>query len=445
MRLRLSVLLVVPVLFLSACGQSPVQERTLANGLHVIVKVDNRSPVVVQQIWYRVGSIDEPAGKGGISHVLEHMMFKGTQRVGPGEFSKIIARNGGRENAFTNTDYTAYFQTLEKSRLPIAMELEADRMHNLVIDPKEFSKEVAVVMEERRLRTDDKPEGRLYESFRATSFHAHPYGKPIIGTMQELRSLTAEDLTAWYKRWYAPNNATLVIVGDVEPEAVFELARKYYGGIPSQKLPARSLPAEPPQKAMRRITLRIPAQVPQMLIGFHTPVLKGTADEWEPYALDVLAGVLDGGDSARFTSHLIREQQVAAGAGAGYDDVARAPSQFMIQATPFNGKTVASLEKALIAEIDKLKNEPVSDAELNRIKAQVIAEDVYQQDSMFYQGMEIGMLTVSGLNWHVGEHYVERINGITAKQVMAVARKYLVPENMTVAILEPVHGGKGAK
>jgi len=445
MRLRLSVLLVIPFLFLGACSKAPVQERTLGNGLRVIVKVDNRSPVVVQQIWYRVGSIDEPAGKGGISHVLEHMMFKGTRKVGPGEFSKIIARNGGRENAFTNTDYTAYFQTLEKSRLPVAMELEADRMHNLVIDPKEFSKEVAVVMEERRLRTDDKPEGRLYEAFRAEAYKTHPYGKAIIGTMQELKSLTAKDLTDWYQDWYAPNNATLVIVGDVDPDAVFALAEKYYGGIPSRELPVRNLPAEPEQKAERRITLRIPAQVPQLLIGFHAPVLTGSADEWEPYALDVLAGVLDGGDSARFTSHLVREQQVAASAGAGYDAVARAPSLFMIQATPFNGKTVAVLEKALMAEIDKLKTEPVSDAELNRIKAQVVASDVYQRDSMFYQGMEIGMLTVSGLDWRVGDHYVERINAITADQVNAVARKYLVPENMTVAVLEPVRGNKEAK
>ena len=443
MQRRLSVLLVLSVFMLAAC-QSSVEEKTLDNGMRIIVKVDNRSPVVVSQIWYRIGSMDEQPGSTGISHVLEHMMFKGTQKLRPGEFSKIIARNGGRENAFTSHNYTAYFQTLEKSRLPVALELEADRMQNLVFNEAELKREVLVVMEERRLRTEDKPEGMLYETFRETAFTTHPYGRPIIGSMADLRSLTTTDLSNWYKKWYSPNNATLVVVGDVDPGEVFALAKKHFGPVPSRPLAARVIKPEPQQKEARRAILKIPAQVPRIMIGFHTPVILGDKQEWEPYALDVLAGVLDGGDSARFSSRLVREQRIAASAGAGYDSIARAPSMFTIDATPFNGRSVEDLEKALIEQIEEIKKDPVSQAEIDRVKAQVIASDVYQRDSMFYQGMEIGMLTMSGLDWRIGDRYVDRINSVTAEQIQKVANKYLNPENMTTAILYPIRPGEKA-
>lgn len=443
MHRRLSVLLVLSAFLLTAC-QSSTEEKTLANGMRIIAKVDDRSPVVVSQIWYRIGSMDEQQGRTGISHVLEHMMFKGTEKLKPGEFSKIIARNGGRENAFTSQDYTAYFQTLEKSRLPIALELEADRMQNLVFDENEFKREVSVVMEERRLRTEDKPEGMLYETFRETVFAVHPYGRPIIGSMADLRSMTVKDVSDWYRKWYAPNNATLVVVGDIDPAEVFALAKKFFGPIPSRPLPKRAVQPEPEQKQARRAVLKIPAQVPRIMIGFHTPVIRGTKQEWEPYALDVLAGILDGGDSARFSSRLVRQQRVASSAGAGYDSVARAPSMFTIDATPFNGRSVDDLEKALMQQIKEIKEKPASQAEMDRVKAQVIASDVFQRDSMFYQGMEIGMLTMSGLDWRIGDEYVDNINRVTAEQVQQVAKKYLVENNSTTAILQPVNTGKKA-
>lgn len=439
MRLSFAGFLILLPIALTACSK-PVHEAVLDNGLRVIVRPDTRSPVVVSQIWYRVGSMDEQPGKTGISHVLEHMMFKGTKTLKPGEFSRIIAENGGRENAFTSQDYTAYFQTLEKSRLPIAFRLEADRMNNLKIDADEMKKEVPVVMEERRLRTEDKPTGKLYEAFRELAYQAHPYGKPIIGSMADLRGLTAKDLESWYRHWYAPNNATLVVVGDVVPSEVFALARKYYGAIPRRELPKRNIPVEPKQTKMRRTEVAIPAQVPHIIIGFHTPVLRGLKEEWEPYALDVLAGVLDGGDSARLSRELIRKQRTASSASAGYDAIARAPSMFVLDGAPANGKTIKQLEQALLEQIKRVRDETVTPEELERVKAQVTASDVYQRDSMFYQGMEIGMLGMSGLDWRLGDAYVDKINEVTAKQVQQVARKYLVESNMTVATLKPIKG-----
>ena len=436
------VLLAVAALLLAAC--SPVEEVTLDNGLKVVVRADHRAPVVVSQIWYKVGASDEPDGLTGISHVLEHMMFKGTTKHPAGEFSRIIAENGGRENAFTGTDYTAYFQQLEKSRLPIAFELEADRMRNLVLDPKEFAKERKVVMEERRLRTDDQPEARAYERFMATAYTTHSYKNPIIGWMADLEKLTADDLVAWYRRWYVPNNATLVVVGDVDPDAVIALAREHFGPIPAGKVDGTAIPAEPPQTETRRSTISAPAQVPTLYMGFHAPAF-GPHDDWESYALAVLNGVLDGGDSARFARELVREQRVAASAGVGYSPTARHPVLFLINATPSAGRSVGELEQAILAQIERVQNEPVAPAELERVKAQVAAGNVYGRDSVFYQAMQMGMLETVGLDWRLLDRYVERVRAVTAEQVQAVARKYLVKSNMTVTVLEPQPGAVPAR
>jgi len=419
---------------LGACAH--VHETTLDNGLRVIVKPDRRSPVVVSQIWYKVGSGDEPSGLTGISHVLEHMMFKGSERLGPGEFSRIIAEHGGRENAFTSKDYTAYFQQLEKSRLPVSFELEAERMRKLRLLDEEFQKEVKVVMEERRLRTDDRPEGLLYEQFMVTAYQAHPYRNPIIGWMGDLKKLRVEDLGNWYRRWYAPNNATLVVVGDVEPRAVFDLANKYFGAIPRAEVAPSTVAAEPPQRDVRRTRVAAPAEVPSILLGFHVPRFQ-TGREWEPYALEVLAGVLDGGNSARFARELVREQQIANNANTDYSPVARHPGMFLISATPTRGHDSEELERALLAQIERLRREPVSDAELDRVKAQVVASNVFSRDSMFYQAMQIGMLETAGVGWGLMDDYVEGIRKVSARQVQEVAQRYLIEANLTVAVLDP--------
>ena len=271
--------LAVVGLLLAATAQAEVFEKTLSNGLKVIVKEDHRAPVIVQQIWYKAGSMDEITGKTGIAHVLEHMMFKGTKTVPMGEFSKRIAAAGGRENAFTSSDYTAYFQQLHKSKLPLAMQLESDRMHNLQLTEAEFSKEVNVVMEERRMRTDDEPRNLLNEKLMAAAYQEHPYQHPVIGWMNDLQTLSAADARDWYKSWYVPSNAVLVVAGDVKASEVFALAQRYYGVIPARKLPARKVFSEPPQLGVKRIVVKAPAQLPQVVMAYHAPTISDPENE----------------------------------------------------------------------------------------------------------------------------------------------------------------------
>lgn len=415
-------------------------EYRLDNGLKLIVREDHRAPVVVSQVWYKVGSSHEHRGITGISHVLEHMMFKGTRKLGPNEFSRIVAQNGGRENAFTGRDYTAYYQQLEKGRLAVSFELEADRMRNLSLKQEEFAKEVRVVMEERRLRTDDNPEALTYEQFNGVAFYNSSYRIPVIGWMDDLENLRIADLKAWYKTWYAPNNATLVVVGDVQPDQVFSLAKKYFGALKPSPLPTLKPRNEPVQTGMRRITVKAPAELPYLLMGYPVPVLNSAlaGDAWETYALEVLSALLSGGNSARFARHLVREQQIAASASTGYNLTARASDLFLIDGTPARGHSIEELEQALRGEIKRLQDTPVSDTELARVKTQVVANDIYQRDSTFGQAMQIGTLETVGLDWRLMDNYVEKINAVTAEQVQQVARKYLVDDRLTLAILDPL-------
>jgi zinc protease len=419
-----------------------VHEYRLDNGLRLLVQEDHRAPVVFSQVWYKVGSTYEHDGITGVSHVLEHMMFKGTRNLAPGEFSRRIAELGGRENAFTGRDYTAYFQTLERSLLETAFELEAERMRHLVLDPLEFAKEVKVVLEERRLRTDDNPRALTGERFNATAFLNSPARNPIIGWKQDLEALTLSDLEAWYGRWYAPNNATVVVVGDVDPEAVHTLAATHFG--PLQ--PAEIVPPKPrtevPQTGTRRISVRAPAELPYLVMGYKVPVLATAADTDEAYALEVLAGVLDGGDSARLARDLVRGRQLAAAAGAGYSLYSRMQDLFMLSGTPAEGRDVAALEAAFRDQVARLHETPVDADELQRIKAQVVASKVYERDSVFYQAMQLGMLETVGLGRERLDEYQARIRAVTPEQLRAVARKYLVDDGLTVAVLEPTGNGE---
>ena len=422
---------------LAAGADIRVHEYRLANGLKLIVQEDHRSPVVVSQVWYKVGSQDEVTGNTGLAHALEHMMFKGTRAVPAGQFSKIIAAAGGRENAFTGHDYTAYFQQLEKSKLGLAFKLEADRMQNLQFSPTEFAKEIKVVMEERRWRTEDKPQALVEEQLMATAFQEHPYRRPVIGWMDDLEHMTVDDAAAWYRHWYAPNNATLVVVGDVEPDAVLKLAQRWFGPVPARPLPVRKPMGEPEQKGIKRVNVKAPAELPYLLMGYHAPALQKPEQDWEPYALEILSGVLDGNASARLNRTLVRERRIASEVGAGYDLIARGPSTFMVEGTPSEGKTVADLEAAIREQLEKIKQEGITAEELQRVKAQVIAAQVYQRDSMFYQAMQIGQLETVGLSYKTLEIRLAKLKAVTADQVQAVARKYLTEDNLTVATLDP--------
>ncbi|MDS4040819.1 MAG: pitrilysin family protein [Candidatus Competibacter sp.] len=422
----------------STFAAAPVHEFILANGLKVLVREDHRAPVVVSQVWYKVGSSYEPSGLTGISHLLEHMMFKGTPDVPGGEFSRIIAANGGNENAFTSHDYTAYFQTLEKDRLELSFRLEADRMRHLLLKPEDVTKEAQVVAEERRLRTDDQPEALTQEQFLAAAYVTSPYRHPIIGWMQDIQAISPDDLRRWYQQWYAPNNATLVVVGDVDPAKVRELAEKHFGPLSPSTLAPLKPAAEVPQQGERRIMIKTPAEVPYVTLGYKAPTLKTATEDWEPYALVVLEGILDGGASARLSRNLIRGRQVAADADAGYSPASRLDELFVLAGNPAPGRTNAELEQALRTEVARLREEPVSADELARVVAQVVAADVYQQDSMFYQGMRLGTLETVGLGWNKLDDYVRRIQAVTPEQVREVARKYLTDDRLTVAILEPL-------
>ncbi|NOQ80265.1 MAG: insulinase family protein [Gammaproteobacteria bacterium] len=415
-----------------------ISEKTLENGLKVIVKPDHRAPVVISQVWYKVGSSYESGGTTGVSHVLEHMMFKGTEKYPTGEFNKIISRNGGEDNAFTSKDYTAYYQKLEKSRLKVSFEMESDRMRGLLLPKDEFDKEIMVVMEERRWRTDDKPQSLTYEQFYATAFDNSGYHNPTIGWMDDLKNMTVADLNAWYQRYYAPNNATLVVVGDVEPDAVFTLAEHYFGPLKPFKIEKLKPRVEREQKGTKRIEMTLEAKLPYIVMGYKVPVVNTAEIKWEPYALDLLAGILDGGDSARLSKNLIKGSKIATSAGAGYSMDAIIQALFLLDGIPAKGTTTAQLEVALLKELDEVKNNLVTEAELNRVKAQVISSAVYEQDSMFYQGMKIGIAETVGIGWQEESRYVEYIQAVTAEQIQQVAKKYFTPKTLTVATLKPI-------
>ncbi|NKB36320.1 MAG: insulinase family protein [Gammaproteobacteria bacterium] len=442
MRNYLNIGLTGILLCFAGLSQAQVHEFLLDNGLKVLVKEDHRAPIVVSQIWYKVGSSYEHDGITGISHALEHMIFKGTEKYPKGEFSRIISANGGQENAFTGTDYTAYFQTLEKSRLEISLRLEADRMRYLSLPEDEYLKEIKVVQEERRMRTEDNPGAFTREVAMATAFQTSPYRQPIVGWMADLETMKVDDLKRWYQKWYAPNNATLVIAGDVEPAYVHRLAKKYFAGFAAEDIDSPPAGKEVEQLGLKRVLVKRSAEVAQLMMAYKIPVLKSFlkadgAETWEPYALEVLAGVLDGGGSARFASRLVRGKEVASSVGAGYPLTSRLNSVFSVSGTPARGKSVEELEQAIREELVDLQEKPISDKELERVKAQVVSSDVYEKDSVFYQAMILGILETVGLSWHLVDEYVERVQAVTAAQVQEVANKYFVDDHLTIAVLEP--------
>ncbi len=436
------VTLILPAQAREATPTLPAAERTfthtLDNGLKIVVREDHRAPVMVSQVWYRVGSSYETPGLTGLSHMLEHMMFKGTSKVPGGEFSKIIANHGGSENAFTTYDYTAYYQVMSARYLPLSLELEADRMQNATFPADEFAKELRVVKEERRLRTEDDPNSLTYERFTAAAYLSSGYHNPVIGWMHDLDRLTVEDARQWYQQWYAPNNATLVVVGDVKAQEVFELAARYFGPLQRRALPRQQINREVAGVGERRQVVELPAKLPLLLVGYNTPGINTAQDENEVYALRMLAGVLDGGYSARIETELVRNQQIAASAGAGYSGFALGDTLFYISAIPSNGHSMEELEAALQEQLNRLQTELPTADELQRVRAQILSAEVYQQDSISSQANQIGKMESIGRSWQEADQLAEKLAQVTPEQIQAVARKYLVPARKTVTILKPL-------
>lgn len=411
-------------------------EYRLENGLKLVVREDHRAPVVVTQVWYKVGSSYEPQGLTGLSHALEHMMFKGTQKVPDGEFARIVAFYGGDNNAFTTDDYTAYYQVYTADKLALAVELEADRMQNLVLKPEEFAKEIQVVMEERRMRTDDSPQALAMERFMALTWLTSPARIPTVGWMSDLQAMKVEDLRRWYETWYVPNNATLVVAGDVKADAVKKLAEQYFGNIPAKPVPPVRVPVELPEPGDRSMVLSLPGKVPSLYLAFNVPSIV-TGKPGEAEALRMLAGVMDEGMSARLETRLVREQRVAAAVGSGYEPFSRGDSLFMVRAVPAPGRSIDELEAALLKEIENLKTEEIAASDLKRVYAGFLSSDVFERDSVQEQANSIGRLESVGLSWRTLDEWPKSLQKVDAEAVRAVARTYLIPSRRSVLRLLP--------
>lgn len=410
-----------------------VTEKVLPNGLKILLKEEHKAPVVTFQIWYKVGSRNEKLGTTGISHLLEHMMFKGTKKYGPKTFSQTVQRNGGNDNAFTGKDYTAYFETFAADRITISLDLESDRMQNLLLDLKEFEPERKVVMEERRMRTDDDPTATMVEEMTAAAFIAHPYEWPVIGWMADIGNITRDDLYNHYRMYYAPNNATLVVVGDFDTKALLPQIEKYFGRIPRGPAAPKVAATEPKQLGERRIIVKKQAELPAIFAGYHTPDIKHP----DSYALEVLQGILSSGKSSRLHKSLVYEKQLALYAGGDYDDIANDPNLFYVYAGVMPGKSTGEVEMALFEELEKLKNAPVTDDELQKAKNQIEASFIMGQDSVFYQAMLLGQFETVA-NWRLLEKYVDNIRAVTKEDIQRVAREYFSEDNRTVGILVPL-------
>ncbi len=414
---------------------------TLDNGMQVVVVPNHRAPVVVHTVWYRVGSADDPVGRSGLAHFLEHLMFKGTKTAPAGEFSNIVARNGGNDNAFTGSDFTGYYQKVARDRLELVMKLEADRMVNLAISDDVVLPEVGVVLEERRSRTDNNPGSLLGEQVRAAQYLAHPYGVPIIGWEHEIRDLTTEHALAFYRRHYAPNNAILVVAGDITAAELRPLAEATYGAIPRREIAPRARPQEPPQRAARRVELRDPrVRQVEWNRGYLAPSQSAGARE-HAFPLQVLAEIVGGGTTSRLYRSLVIERKVATSAGAWYDDVSLDRSRFAFYATPSPGVDVTVLEAAIDDEIARLLADGVTAEEVERIKRRMIAETTYARDSLYRAARAFGSALTSGLTVEDVEAWPERIGAVTAEQVNAAARAVLKPETSVTGVLLPADAG----
>ncbi len=419
-----------------SCSSAQTVSETLPNGLKVIIREDSRAPVVVSQIWYRVGSVDEINGWTGLSHALEHMMFKGTKKVPAGEYSRRISSLGGSDNAFTSNDQTVYYAKVAAEHLPEVLALEADRMTNLNFSDTDFQNEIKVIKEERRMRTDDQPTGILYEALYANAFIANPVRTPIIGWMDDLDHLQAKQLRIWYQRWYAPNNAAIVIVGDVKAKETMQIIRKQFGKIKPRTLPTRQLTAEPEQTGIKRVEVSASSELPMLALAYKVPRLQ-KVDDKEPYALSLLSDVLDGHAASRLSKRLVRERHIATNISAGYGGLQRGDALFVLSGIPAQGITLAELEKALKAEIADIAKNGVTQEELEVIHNQSDAYDVYEKDSMYAQAMSIGTLETNGFSYQDEEQMKQNERKITAEDIRQAA-KSLTDNKLTVITLKPL-------
>jgi zinc protease len=410
-----------------------VRETVLDNGLKVLLLEDHKSPAVTFQVWYRVGSRDEKDGKSGLSHFLEHMMFKGTDKVKPEEYARIIAKNGGRSNAFTSSDVTVYFATMSREKIDIAIELEADRMANALLGETFFEAEKKVIQEERRLRTEDNPVSALSEVASAVAFLVHPYRRPVVGWMQDIENLSRQDLVDHYKTYYVPNNAYVIVVGDFSTEQILPKIKAAFEKIPRGAEPPRVAVEEPPQSGERTVTLKKEAELPFLLAFYHAPTLKSA----DSFALDVLSVVLAGGRSSRLYHELLYQKRIVRSIDADYSGVSIDPAGFSVTAQLMPQKEPAEIAREIDGVLEKTKAELIADRELQKAKNQIEAAFVFAQDSIFGQALKIGYYEAVG-GWRLMDAYLQGIRKVTREDIRRVAKTYLERDRRTVGTMIPL-------
>jgi zinc protease len=410
------------------------QEHVLSNGMRVLLVEVPKAPVATVQVWYKVGSRNEVMGRAGLSHMLEHMMFKGTAKYPKGSFSRLIRKNGGMDNAFTSQDFTAYFENLAADRVQLALEMEADRMQGLILDVNELKTEREVVKEERRLRSEDDPQGALVEALFAQAYLSHPYHWPVIGWFGDLDAMTLDDLQRHYDTYYSPNNATLIVVGDIRAEQLLPTIKQLFEPIPRGPEPKPVATMEGEQKGERRFLLKREAQVPFVMMGYRVP--NYTSDD--SYALDVMESILSRGKSSRLYQSLVYDQKLSLAVGAEYGLMQTDPGLFYFYALVSPGQKVEVVEEALHKEIKRLQTDPPTEQELQRAKNQVEAARIFEQDSNFRHAMLLGQAESVGAGWRKVDQFLERIRAVTVKDVQRVAAQYLIEDARTVGTLIPV-------
>jgi zinc protease len=434
---RLFSVLVFVMFLLAAFSQNSfsagVQEFNLDNGLKVLLLEDHKSPAVTFQVWYRVGSRNEQDGKSGLAHFLEHMMFKGTPNTGPEEYSRIIAKNGGQTNAFTTADVTVYFATMSRDKIHIPLELEADRMVNALLDEKYFEAEKRVIQEERRLRVDDNPVAALGEVAGAVAYMVHPYRRPVIGWMHDIENLTRQDLVDFYKLYYSPNNAFIVVSGDFSTDEILPKIKAAYGKIPRGATPPKVQAAEPPQRGERRTVLKKEAELPFVMTYYHAPNLKSP----DSFALDLLTVILAGGRSSRLHQDLVYQKRLVRGVDADYSGASIDPTVFSVTAQLLPGKEPGPIQREIDGLIEKVKTELVGERELNKAKNQVEAAFIFGRDSIFGQAMKIGFYEAVG-DWRLMDRYIEGIRKVSREDIRRVAKQYLDSDRRTLGTLIPL-------
>ena len=415
-----------------------VAEHTLKNGMKVIVIPDRRAPVVTHMVWVRVGSADEELGKSGIAHYLEHLLFKGSKRLQPGEFSRIIRENGGEDNAFTSYDFTAYFERLATDRLELVMDLGADRFANATINAKDIKTELEVVKEERRSRTDNNPSALLREQLSAAAYTAHTYGRPVIGWMSEVESLSEKDARDFYKKYYTPSNAALVVAGDVEPARVIELAEKYYGKLANTApTPVRARTQEPTPIAAKRVEMVDPrAASPSLARSYLVPGVNQAA-EGESEAMDLLGQILGGGSSSYLYRELVTNQKIASQVSSYYNGDTLDNGEIDISVAPAPGVDVKAAETALDAALNRFIADGVDSKQLTRARNQLLASNVYAIDNQFRLAYIFGAAFAIGRTVEETKGWKDRIGKVTPEQINAVAKKYLRTERSATGVLIP--------